>query len=103
MIKDLSNGRLDEISTFAKENGLEDSFKNTFSRLERHSENGAKVELYADFAPLSLYFEIYREGTLSLNGGMIFHGPHDKFGNGGSPTFSVCLDSDRTTGWSIHT
>ncbi len=35
------------------------------------------------------------------NGGLIYHGPHDGGGNGGAPTFSVCLTP--TSGWSIHT
>ena len=34
MITDNSNGRLAEIKAFAKEQGLEESFNNTFSRLE---------------------------------------------------------------------
>ena len=36
-----------------------------------------------------------------MNGGVIFHGTHDGGGNGGAPTFSVCLSP--TDGWSIHT
>ena len=36
-----------------------------------------------------------------FNGGMIYHGPHDGFGNGSGPTFSVSLSP--TNGWSIHT
>jgi hypothetical protein len=36
-----------------------------------------------------------------MNGGLIYHGKHDNGGDGGSPTFSVCLEP--TNGWSIHT
>jgi len=48
-------------------------------------------------------FSITNEGKFVLYGGFIFHGPHDGFGNGGAPTFSVSLFSDRKAGWSIHT
>ena len=103
MITDLSNGRLDEIIAFANEHGLTESYEKTFARLERHSENGCQVKIYSDFAPLSLYFEITRDGLFVLNGGFIFHGPHDGYGNGGAPTFSVCIEPEKQPGWSIHT
>ena len=35
------------------------------------------------------------------NGGIIFHGTHDRGGDGGAPTFSVNLTP--TVGWAIHT
>jgi len=103
MITDFSNGRLDEIIAFANEHGLTESYEKTFARLERHSHNGCQVKIYSDFAPLYLYFEITRDGQLVLNGGFIFHGPHDGYGNGGAPTFSVCIDPEKQPGWSIHT
>ena len=103
MIHDLTMGRLDEIRAHAKEHGLEESLRKAFSRLQRYSLQGCSVSLYADFAPLSLYFEISSNGKFILNGGMIFHGPHDGYGSGGAPAFSVSLDSGRIVGWSIHT
>lgn len=103
MITDFSNGRLDEIIAFANEHGLTESYEKTFARLERHSQNGCQVKIYSDFAPLSLYFEITRDGLFVLNGGFIFHGPHDGYGNGGAPTFSVCIEPEKQPGWSIHT
>lgn len=103
MITDLSNGRLDQIKTFAKTHGLNESFNKALARFERYSQNGCEVNLYSDFAPLSLYFEVTRDGQFVLNGGFIYHGPHDGFGNGGAPSFSVSLDPDRVPGWSIHT
>ncbi len=65
-----------------------------------------EVTLYMDFAPLSFYFVIGKETPEGgydqcLNGGLIFHGPHDGYGSGSAPTLSVCLNS--TYGWSIHT
>jgi len=103
MITDLSNGRLDEIKAFATTHSLTESYENTYSRLERHSQNGYEVKLYSDFAPLSLYFEIFREGKFEMNGGMIFHGKHDGYGNGGAPTFSVSIEPERCPHWEIHT
>jgi hypothetical protein len=52
---------------------------------------------------LSLCFEITKNGQFVLNGGFIFHGKHDGFGNAGAPTFSVCIDPEKEPGWSIHT
>ena len=103
MISDLSNGRLAEIQAFATEHNLEDSLRKAFSRLQRYSDEGCAVSLYADFAPLSLYFVIYSNGKFILNGGMIFHGPHDGYGSGGAPSFSVSMNSGVRAGWSIHT
>ncbi len=103
MINDLSVGRLAEIKAFATNHGLTESFNRTFTRLARYTQNGCEVNLYNDFAPLSLYFEVTREGQFVSNGGFIFHGRHDGFGNGSAPTFTVCLDQKRVPGWSIHT
>lgn len=103
MIIDKTNGRLAEIKAFAKEHDLMESFNMTFSRLESYSVKGYDVNLYSDFAPLSLEFSITNQGVFVLNGGFIFHGKHDGFGNGGAPTFSVLLSTENKTGWSIHT
>ena len=103
MITDKSNGRLAEIKAYAKENNLLENFNNTFSRLENYSAKGYQVTLYSDFAPLSMEFSITDRGKHVLNGGFIFHGPHDGYGNGSAPTFSVSLSTEKTPGWSIHT
>ena len=103
MIKDLSNGRLAEIKAYATEHNLTESLDMTFARFDTYTNCGCEVNLYSDFAPLSLYFEIIRDGQFVLNGGFIFHGPHDGYGNGTAPTFSVCIDPEKTAGWSIHT
>jgi hypothetical protein len=50
----ISNGRLDEIKSFVTTDGLTDRFKRTFARLENYSANDCEVNLYSDFAPLSL-------------------------------------------------
>jgi len=98
MINDFSNGRLDEIQAFATTHGLSESYTKTYDRLERYSNEGDEVKLYSDFAPLSLYFEIFREGRFILAEHFF-----DGYGNGSAPTFSVCLEAERKAGWSIHT
>lgn len=103
MIIDKTNSKLAEIKAFAKEHDLMESFNETFSRLENYSVKGYDVSLYSDFAPLFLEFSITNQGQFVLNGGFIFHGKHDGFGNGGAPTFSVLLSTEKKTGWSIHT
>ena len=103
MIIDKSDSRLEEIKAFAKEHELMESFLETFARLETYSLKGYGVSLYCDFAPLSLEFVITQAERFVLNGGFIFHGKHDAFGNGGAPTFSVLLSTEKKTGWSIHT
>ncbi len=61
--------------------------------------------LFKDFAPYSFYFvlEKHVEGKWKrwFNGGLIYHGAHDNGGDGGAPTYSVCLTPIR--GWSVHT
>ena len=103
MIIDKTNGRLAEIKAFAKEKNLMENFKETFSRFETYTDKGCTVNLYSDFAPYSLYFEITMNEKFILNGGFIFHGPHDGYGSGIAPTFSVSIDPDNKPGWSIHT
>ena len=98
---DKTGGLLDKIKTHAVSSALADNLKECLCRLERHTRDGCTVTLYPDFAPLSLYFEVKKQGRLILNGGMIYHGSHDRGGNGSAPTFSVSLTP--TTGWAIHT
>lgn len=72
-----------------------------------HENTGlTKCLLYKDWAPYSFEFVMLRRDSNGeykrwFNGGLIFHGNHDGGGNGGAPTFSVCLTP--TDGWSIHT
>lgn len=59
--------------------------------------------LSKDFSKHSFEFVIRKKdsGATWFNGGLIFHGSHDNGGDGGAPTFAVCLEP--TYGWSIHT
>jgi hypothetical protein len=72
------------------------------ARLKHYSQNGFEAKLFSDFAPRSLYFEITRDRQFVLNGGFIFHVPHDGFRNGGAPTLSVCLSPEKEPGWLIQ-
>jgi len=66
-----------------------------------------KVKLFKDFAPMSFQFAIMvklsrdEDYKLLFNGGLIYHGKHDNFGDGSAPSFSVSMNNDQ--GWEIHT
>lgn len=70
-----------------------------FIRLAEIGEGGS-VYVMKDFAPFSFYFSIMKSGY-TLEGGVIYHGPHDNGGDGSAPTYSVTLTP--TFGWMIHT
>lgn len=109
----------DKVEAFAKESGRHEQFMSRLGQLVWSDiEDDAlaywgtpiadmRVRLFYDFAPHS--FEFVREikdvskdeWRRAVNGGLIFHGPHDNGGGGGAPTFSVNLTPQ--DGWSIHT
>lgn len=110
-MKDCTNGGLEKARQFASETGQLEQFEDILKRLAIREEGenvgnmGRKSEviLYPDFTPYS-FFWVWQETESKrqiMCGGMIYHGKHDGGGNGGSPTFSVCLEP--TSGWSIHT
>jgi hypothetical protein len=70
------------------------SLQNCLDRLENLAHNGGG-HLYLDHAPLSFGW-----AACGMVGGMILHGSHDHGGNGGAPTYSVCVEG--TVGWSLH-
>ena len=97
-MNDLTEGKLDEALKYA-ETIKNDSLKNCLDRLKSTE---LTVNITTDFAPLSFYFTKFdKDGNFRGNGGIIFHGKHDNGGDGGAPTFSVCLEP--VNGWSIHT
>jgi hypothetical protein len=60
------------------------------------------VKLYLDFAPLSFcWCAVQSDGSVWMNGGLIFHGPDDGWGSGRAPTYSVSVDT--ANGWRLHT
>jgi hypothetical protein len=98
---------LESVRAFADKVGLRENFERSLDRLQT-SVHGrpARVRLYKDFAPYSFEFvKEYRaesgEWVTYYNGGLIYHGPHDRGGDGSAPTFSVNLSP--SDGWSIHT
>lgn len=81
------------------------NYLRTFAQHES-GEPTVRVTLHTDFAPYSFSVIWERknktgEWVFWFNGGLIYHGPHDRGGDGGGPTFSVCLEPYH--GWSIHT
>jgi hypothetical protein len=93
---------LEEVRQFADRINQRQQFESRLTDLTAYLPDGWTVELYTDFAPYSFFWtEFNPTGKRGLIGGLIFHGQHDGGGNGGAPTFSVCLTP--TSGWSIHT
>ena len=84
---------LEEVIRFAETTQQTESLMNCFKRLNIAHQK--QVKIFKDFAPYSFEF------VGDLYGGIIYHGPHDKYGSGGEPTFSVSLT--KSQGWSIHT
>ena len=86
--------------------GLADQFEEQLAFLEnfRHPEQ-TRCVLRPDGAPYSFLFTMERledgEWTYWFGGGLIYHGPHDTYGSGSAPSFSVMLKPHY--GWSIHT
>jgi hypothetical protein len=81
----------------AERDKLAQSLQNGLSRIAALAEGSqARAELFGDGAPLSF---TWRAG--GFMGGLLFHGPHDGYGSGASPTFSVTLTP--AYGWRIHT
>jgi hypothetical protein len=121
----------DEVVAKAKELGLYEPppgekknpdiryLKNELDYLDNYrKKNETACILFKDLAPLSFGIMMYMrkkedfdkpwskdaesEGLhFMFNGGLIFHGQHDRGGDGGAPTFSVSLTA--TNGWQVHT
>lgn len=79
-----------------------DSFRENLDRLAGLARGGSKVRIGLDFAPLSFGFAVIRsDGSAWICGGLIYHGSHDRGGDGGAPTYAVSLQPSE--GWSLHT
>lgn len=95
---------LSETLEFAKKHGRLQDFLDQVQHVRNIASNhtGARVKFCKDFSPHSFVWVIRKaDGNMVMNGGLIFHGPHDGFGSGQGPTYSVTLNP--TDGWSIHT
>ena len=106
---DKTNGKLQEQLEYAK-TITNDSLQKTIDEFERREkmylEDRKEImehSIYNDWAPRSFEFVQMFGERAGMNGGIIFHGPHDGGGNGGAPTFSVSLSSDRSARWEVHT
>lgn len=81
---------------------LAESFRENLERLAGFARGGSKVRIGLDFADLSFGFAVVRpDGSCWIVGGLIFHGTHDRGGDGGAPTFAVNVQP--VEGWTIHT
>ncbi len=111
---DQTNGRLNEAFLHALRTGdatLPDNllFLRDYGEGDRNGGGALKrpnrCTLFSDFSPYSMTFllesRVNGEWKRSLFGGLIFHGAHDRGGDGGPPTFSVSLTP--ASGWRIHT
>jgi hypothetical protein len=98
-----ARARLKEAITHAKKHELKESLSRSLTQLRNIAKNfNGHVQFYTDFAPLSFTWAVLdSKDTRVLDGGMIYHGPHDGFGDGSAPTFSVSLDPSH--GWQLHT
>jgi len=100
---DYARERLKEALAHAKKHKLKRSLSESLSCLHAIAKNcNGYVDLCTDFAPLSFTWGIINSsGHCTLNGGLIFHGPHDGYGDGSAPTYTVSLDPSH--GWQLHT
>jgi hypothetical protein len=87
-----------EVVLFAEKTKQLEDLRQNLIRLINIGNNckTGKPVLYKDFAPYSFGFN-----AGGMIGGLIFHGVHDRGGDGGAPTYSVNLTP--VDGWSIHT
>jgi hypothetical protein len=93
---------LEAVRAFADRTGQRAQFEQCLIDLTAYLSDLWMVDLFSDFAPLSFFWSQYNPaGQRGLSGGLIYHGEHDRGGDGGAPTFSVCLTP--TSGWAIHT
>ncbi len=102
--------RLAEARAFADRIGMRQQLEEQLQFLDEYAEHGDRgktcCRLYGDGAPYSFGFVMTARcagGVMKnwFNGALLFHGPHDRGGDGGAPTYSVCLQP--TVGWSCHT
>ncbi len=99
MIKDNSNGRLDEIISFARKHNISESFDEIHYLLENYSKKGHDVVLYRGYMPLSLEFTVSFEGEKITGGNIIFHGMFD---NRDLSSFSLSLSTGREVSWKVE-
>jgi hypothetical protein len=96
---------LAEVRAFADKIGKRDDLERSLERLGGYRDVPVRCRLFRDFAPYSFGFVVeFLRGdkwVFGYNGGLIYHGAHDRGGDGGAPTFSVNLVP--ADGWRVHT
>ncbi len=110
MLKIDNQEHFDKVKAFAKSTGRMEQLQQKLDYLgtyaDHEKEGLTKCVLSSDWAPYSFSFLMMKKDTAGeyqpwFNGGLIFHGSHDGGGNGGGPTFAVCVNP--VDGWSVHT
>jgi hypothetical protein len=99
MITDNSNGRLEEIISFARKHKISQSFDEIYYLLENYSKKNHDVVLYRGYLPLSLEFSVSFEGEKIVGGSIIFHGLFDSVD---LSTFSLSLSTGREVSWKLE-
>ena len=94
-ISRLPGGWLETCFDHGAKSGELDSLLKGFETIKRLG-NGEPALLYSDHAPLSFYWTVN-----NWEGGLIYHGAHDRGGDGGAPTYSVNVNP--VNGRAIHT
>jgi hypothetical protein len=93
-MKILCEERYREACEHAEKTG-DKSLQDCFEKLARWEERDeSEFIIKKDFAPLSFYFEEYKDGERLLNGGVIYHG---------NPDVSRSITFDQRIGWQTHT
>lgn len=113
VIDEACQGHFEEAAAFAAE--YPERLFNFVENLKYLSEYGecredvtsVRTVLAKDFAPYSFNFYTFwnDDDRPIMVGGLIFHGPHDRGGDGSAPTFSVnlCPVKAEHGEWRTHT
>lgn len=100
---DLTEGVLERNLEYAKTIN-DTTLQDCLDRLKKADEyHQSETKVFKDWAARSFEFARLKENKCILNGGIIFHGPHDNGGDGSSSTFSVTMDNNLKPHWQIHT
>lgn len=99
MITDKSNGRLDEIVSFARKHNITESFDEIYSLLDRYAEKNHEVILHRGYLPLSLEFIVSFEGEKITGGSILFHGMFD---TRDVSSFSISLSTGQEVSWKLE-
>ncbi len=98
MIKDKSNGRLDEIILFARKHNISQSFDEIYHLLDNYSKKNHEVIFYRGYMPLSLEFTVSFEGEKITGGSVLFHGMFD---TRDLSSFSLSLSTGKEVSWKL--